>query len=237
MKLQFKLAENSFDGPLDLLLQLISKHKIEICDIEISQLLSQFVDAIDYLKSENMEVSSEFLEMASRLLYIKTLSLLPKHEEADQLKEELCGELLEYQTCKEMAKKLEAGYIGDLLFSREKIEFQTDRTYRQKHEKTEIAIAYLSTLTKKRLRIAPPASAFSGIVGRRPVSVAAKIISLLKSIIKNKKYFLKNIYDGNRDRSEIVATFLALLELLRSKRVFIKPDETLIINKDGKGKA
>jgi len=234
MTLQFKLEENSFDGPLDLLWLLISKHRLEICDIEISKLLAQFMGAIDYLSSENMAVSSEFLEMASRLLYIKTLSLLPKHEEADQLKEALCGELLAYQTCKEAAKKLEAIYIGDMIFSREQVTCQADKTYRQKHEKNELLAAYLSTLTKKRLRLAPPASAFSGIVGRRPVSVAAKIISLLKNIIKNKKFFLKSIYDGNRDRSEIVATFLALLELLRSKRVFIKSDETLTINKKGK---
>ena len=100
-KISYKLE--SFEGPLDLLLHLISKHKLNIYDIQISELLDQYMTHIKLMKSLDMEVASEFLEMASRLVLIKTAFLLPKHEEAEKLKEELTGQLLEYQECKEVA--------------------------------------------------------------------------------------------------------------------------------------
>ena len=91
-QLSFKLEV--FEGPLDLLLHLIAKHKLDIQDIEISSLLEQYLEYIAQMKLADLEVASEFLEMAARLVYIKTVSLLPKHEEAEELKRELTGELL-----------------------------------------------------------------------------------------------------------------------------------------------
>ena len=106
-QLTFKLDQ--FEGPLDLLLFLISKHKLNIYDIEIAKLLEQYMAYIDEAQFQNMEVASEFLEMASRLVYLKTVSLLPRHEEEeDKLKQELTGQLLEYQACKQVAALLAA---------------------------------------------------------------------------------------------------------------------------------
>ena len=79
----------SFEGPMDLLLHLISKHKVRIEDVPIMDLINQYLDYMKKLKEENLEVASEFLEMAARLVYIKTVSLLPVHEEADRLADEL----------------------------------------------------------------------------------------------------------------------------------------------------
>ena len=95
-----------FEGPLDLLLHLISKHKLNINDIPIFELVEQYIAYVQLMQEENMEIASEFLEMAARLVYIKTVSLLPVYEEAEQLKKELTGELLEYRDCKIMAGKL-----------------------------------------------------------------------------------------------------------------------------------
>ena len=96
--ISFKLEV--FEGPLDLLLSLISKHKLNICDIEISKLLEQYLLYIDQAHEQNLELAGEFLEMAARLIYIKTASLLPQPEEAEQLKKELEGALIEYSLCK-----------------------------------------------------------------------------------------------------------------------------------------
>lgn len=96
----------SFEGPMDLLLHLISKHKVRIEDVPIMDLINQYLDYMKKLKEENLEVTSEFLEMAARLVYIKTVSLLPVHEEAARLAEELRGELTEYRDCQLMAGKL-----------------------------------------------------------------------------------------------------------------------------------
>ncbi len=92
-----------FEGPLDLMLHLISKHKLNINDIEITKLLEQYINYIEQMKELDMELAGEFLEMAARLIYIKTVSLLPKHEEADELKKELEGKLIEYSLCKKAA--------------------------------------------------------------------------------------------------------------------------------------
>ena len=100
-----------FEGPMDLLLHLISKHKIDINDIPILQLVEQYLEYVRMMQEADMGVASEFIEMAARLVYIKTVSLLPVHEEeAQALKEELQGELSEYRDCQIMAKKLS----GDL---------------------------------------------------------------------------------------------------------------------------
>ena len=104
-KIQYKLEV--FEGPMDLLLHLISKHKLNINDIPILELVEQYTDYVRQMQEADMDVASEFIEMAARLIYIKTVSLLPVYEEAQQLKKELTGELLEYRDCKLMAEKPE----------------------------------------------------------------------------------------------------------------------------------
>ena len=94
-KLNYKLEV--FEGPMDLLLHLITKHKLDIYDIPIVELVEQYTSYVREMQEENMEVASEFLEMAARLVYIKTVSLLPVYEEAEELKNELRDELLEYR--------------------------------------------------------------------------------------------------------------------------------------------
>ena len=81
-KLSYKLEV--FEGPMDLLLHLISKHKLNIYDIPVAELLEQYLAHTDAMREADMDVQSEFLEMASRLLYIKTVSLLPKHDEIEK---------------------------------------------------------------------------------------------------------------------------------------------------------
>ena len=95
-----------FEGPMDLLLHLISKHKLNINDIPIVELVNQYLDYVRKMEEADFDVAGDFLEMAARLIYIKTVSLLPRHEEAETLKKELTGELIEYRDCKLMAKKL-----------------------------------------------------------------------------------------------------------------------------------
>ena len=95
-----------FEGPLDLLLHLIAKNKLNIYDINISELLDQYMLYINAVNETTADISSEFLEMASRLVYIKTVSLLPNSDEADALKSELSGELLEYRVCRMIAERL-----------------------------------------------------------------------------------------------------------------------------------
>ena len=118
-----------FEGPMDLLLSLISKHKLDIYDIPIMELVEQYTDYVRRMQEADMEVASEFLEMAARLVYIKTVSLLPKSEEAEELKRELTGELLEYRDCQIMAGKLKDTANGFELYTKGPDEVEADMTY------------------------------------------------------------------------------------------------------------
>ena len=158
MQLNFKL--DVFEGPLDLLLHLISKHKLNINDIEISKLLEQYLDVIAEMKMADLEVASEFLEMAARLVYIKTVSLLPRHEEAENLKKELTGQLLEYQACKAAAARLALQNNGYNIFVRQPEKLPIDKTYMRVHLSDELLFAYLDVIGKAKRKLPPPASAF-----------------------------------------------------------------------------
>ena len=103
-KIQYKI--DVFEGPMDLLLHLINKHKLNINDIPIFELVEQYTDYVRQMKEADMEIASEFLEMAARLVYIKSVSLLPVYDEAEELKKELSGELIEYRDCKIMSGKI-----------------------------------------------------------------------------------------------------------------------------------
>ena len=234
VQLEFKIGD--FEGPLDLLLFLISKHKMNINDIEISELLVQYLDAIEQMQNSDLELKSEFLEMAARLVYIKTVSLLPKYEEAEELKKELEGQLLEYKICKEMAEKLADMAKLRHVFVRNQMKIKVDPTYEGNHAPDELVAAYLMVAGKAKRRLPPPASAFSGIVSRRVVSVTSKIVYVLRKLYKSGQMPYDEFFTVP-DRSELVATFLAMLYLMKSHRISVSDDnKTVYFHRDRKPK-
>lgn len=216
-KLQYKLEV--FEGPMDLLLQLISKKKLSINDVPIMEIIEQYLEYVRLMQEDNLDLSSEFLEMAARLLYIKTLSLLPVHEEAEKLVEELRGELTEYQDCKLVASQLQKQANGFDFFGREPEEFEPDMTYTRIHEPVEIFKAYLAAVGKGKRRLPPPIEAFRGIVAHKIVSVASRISVIIDRFKINKRQKFNSFFEGSESRSEMVATFLALLAMVKAKRV------------------
>jgi len=216
-QLNYKL--DVFEGPLDLLLSLISKHKLDINDIPIIELVDQYISYVNNMKEANMYVASEFIEMAARLIYIKTVSLLPKYEEAQELKDELQGELIAYQTCKQVAKQLSENTDGFNHFVRDMEKVEPDRTYTRLHEAGELITAYISA-AGRRLRSLPPSiDAFSGIVSRKIVSVSSKFRSIYSKLRKGKKTKMNSLFEDAQTRSDLVATFLAILEMTKLKKI------------------
>ena len=209
----------NFEGPLDLLLYLVQKHKLNITDIPIAELLDQYMQAINQWKEADLDVATEFLEMAARLVYIKSSMLLPQHEEAEELKRELTGELIEYQLCQEAARRLAARNIGGNLFIREPTEIEPDMTYRRVHPIDDIYNAYLAAAGRGRRRLPPPVQAFSGIVSHKIVSVSSKIIYVLRRLYRKPRIAYASLFEQASSKSELVATFLALLELIKAKRI------------------
>lgn len=208
-----------FEGPMDLLLSLISKHKLDIYDIPIMELVEQYTDYVRKMQEADMDVASEFLEMAARLVYIKTVSLLPKSEEAEELKRELTGELLEYRDCQVMAGKLKDTAEGFDLYCRAPEEVEADMTYERFHEPFELLSAYQSAIGRIGRKLPPPVEAFTEIVQKKIVSVQSRISFILTTISGKGKRSFSSLIRGSSSRSEMVATFLALLELIRDKKV------------------
>lgn len=232
--LNFKLEV--FEGPMDLLLNLIDKHKIDIYDIEISLLARQYMEYIKTAEKYNLDLAADFLEMASRLMYIKSCSLLPRQEEDEEDPKALLeAMLLEYAKHKKAAAFLKERYIGNHLFFRETLPQGLPAVYDGFPEQKDLLEAYQRVMTRNERKKPVSVSAFKKLVGTRFVTVASKVLFVLKNLYRTGKANMKSLFIKNRDRSEIVATFLALLELIRCGRVDVVETEhetELVLNKN-----
>ena len=230
-QLSFRISD--FEGPLDLLLHLISKHKLDILNIEISELLRQYLEFIECRAGHDLEIASEFLEMAARLVHIKTVMLLPRHEtEADDLKNRLSAELMEYQQCKLAAAQLQTLAERNCVYVRAPMTLEADLIYRMTHPAAVLLEAMSSASGKliRRRELRP--AVFSGIVKRRVVSVNSRIIHLMRKLYRNPHYRFKALFEDQNDRSELVATFLAVLELIKGGRLSVSDDgQTVSFNR------
>lgn len=213
-----------FEGPLDLLLQLISRNKLNIYDIPLTILIDQYLEQIKMFEQEEMEIGSEFLEMASRLLYIKTVSLLPRHDEIVQLKEELEGELLEYMVCQQIANKLSEMQGGLDRFVKKPSEYNFPKTYELVHSSEVMYLSYLAAVGRGKRKLPPSTAPFSKIVAKKIVAVSTKIVFVIRNLWSGGNKKLKSLYKTANSRSELVATFLAVLELCKANRVRIDGD-------------
>ncbi|MDQ5984178.1 MAG: Segregation and condensation protein A [Eubacteriales bacterium SKADARSKE-1] len=221
----YKLSE--FEGPLDLLLHLISKHKLNIYDIKISELLEQYIAQIELMKQQNLDIASDFLEMAARLIYIKTALLLPKHEEGEELKKELTGQLLEYRECKKMAEVM-AEKINLDFISRMPTNIQLDFSYKTNHNVFEMLKAYIDVVGKGNKKLPPSKEDFSYIISKTIVSVFSKVVSVLRILCKTGETEYKLLFQKVNNKPELVATFLAVLELINGKRILITDDDAKV---------
>ena len=120
----FKLEE--FEGPLDLLLHLVSKNKMDLYEIAILDLIDQYTAIINTLTDHRLEVASEFIEMAARLVQMKSYLLLPRSEEAERLKQELTGQLIEYSACKRIARRMGEMAAATFVVVRRPMEVEQD---------------------------------------------------------------------------------------------------------------
>lgn len=212
---------DNFDGPLDLLLHLIAKNKVSIYDIPITAILDQYMAVLGRAHEMDMDVAGDFVAMAAQLVYIKSKMLLPRQaeEEDEDPRAGLVEMLLEYQRMKEVAPYFrEKGEIGRDIFVKPPEHLAAaPREYR--HSVNDLLRAAGNMLQKRQRRVPPSASAFTGIVGRETVPVAGRITVILKRFLKSATLRFTRLFDDAQSRSEIVATFLAVLELSKTRRV------------------
>ena len=223
-----------FDGPLDVILLLLSKNKIEIQDIRISSILEQYLAWLDERKRMDMEVASEFITMASHLMYIKTRMLLSEAEKAEAESEmEILIESLRQRQRKDAYAQIKIAcdalalrneiWLG--MFVKQPEPLRRDETYRYQHDRQDLLTALAAMQDRSQRKLPPPVSNFAGIVGAEPYPVAKKAAEVLRRLIGHGVMKFLALFKGSRSRSEIVATFLSVLELCRLHSVRIE-DET-----------
>lgn len=218
-----------FDGPLDLILHLLSKNKIEIRDISITLLLDQYLDWMEQRERLNLEVASEFVIMAAHLVYIKTRMLLSiDDEEALSEMEQLMAALEEHQHKEsyERIKGITGVLAGRYEFGRDYLVGQPqplpqEMTYRYQHDPADLTEAFRRLFQRGDGNVPPPTRAFHGIVGREPYPVETKARWILDQLTTLGVTHFRSLFRGSKSRSEIVATFLAVLELCKSNQIYL----------------
>ena len=196
-KILYKL--DTFEGPLDLLLTLIQKNKVSIYDIPIVEITAQYLEAIDGIEEANLDNTSEFLVMASNLLYIKSKMLLPKNEEEEDEedpREELARRLAEYQQFKEASKELRKSEFTtkEMVFREpEKIKFPMPE-YDITHDTKELIDAFNNIFQRRVRKAKPEKRAFSKIVGREKVSVDDMVEKICKVLKHNKRVQFESLF-------------------------------------------
>ena len=216
-----------FVGPLDLILHLLSKNKMEIQDIQISLILDQYLAWMDRRRELDLEVASEFVTMASQLVYIKTRMLLSIHDEEAVSEVEQLITTLEahrrnenYLKIRPVVPALESRYqVGRDYLTKGPEAIQPDKVYRYVHDREDLLRAVTAVLARSDNKLPPPVSAFQGIVGREPYPVADKAGEIVRRLIRLGVTRFRALFQGSRSRSEVVATFLAVLELCKAHRL------------------
>ena len=222
-----------FEGPLNVIFLLLSKNKIEIQDVSITAILEQYLAYLEEMKRLDIELASEFITMASHLMLIKTKMLLSTAEavEAESELDLLRQSLLERQRNDAMNQiriaitDLEPrNELGRNIFTKPPEPLRRDTTYRYLHEVDDMLWALEEIAERNQRRLPPPTVNFRGIVGKEPYPVTRKARELVKNLILRGVQKLKNLFKGSRSRSEIVATFLAILELCKTNAVTLEDD-------------
>ena len=222
-----------FQGPLDVIFLLLSKNKIEIQDVSITAILEQYLAYLDEMKRLDMEIASEFITMASHLMLIKTKMLLSaaEQQEAEDELDILRQGLLERRR-KEAMEQIRTAVsqleprneIGRCLFTKEPEPLRRDQTYRYQHDVADLLRALDPIAERSQRQLPPPTVNFKGIVGKEPYPVTRKAGEVLRQLVLRGVERLKNLFRGNKSRSEIVATFLAILELCKTNSVTLEDD-------------
>ena len=224
-----------FEGPLDVIFLLLSKNKIEIQDVSITAILEQYLAYLDEMKRLDMEIASEFITMASHLMLIKTKMLLSAAEQAEAESElDLLRQGLIERQRKEAIEQIRLAVnvleprneIGRCIFTKDPEPLRKDRSYQYQHEPADLLRALEQIAERNSKILPPPTSNFQGIVGKEPYPVGRKTGELLRRLLLRGVDRLKNLFKGNKSRSEVVATFIAVLEMCKTGAVRLEDDNS-----------
>lgn len=221
---KYAIKIENFEGPLDLLCHLIDKNKMNINDIKLSEITDQYIEYINKMEEMNLEVTSEFLVMASTLIYLKSKSLLPKENEEEEeiSEEELLRRIIEYKKYKEITKTLRVMYDENAVrFYKlpDQIKLPKQKLERE-YDKQAIIEAYENIVRINNEKVNENASNIEKIAITDKYTVASKVKEILRELVNRPKFIFNALFSLNRcEREEVVTAFSGLLELSRRSKV------------------
>ena len=223
-----------FVGPLDLILHLLAKNKMEIQDIQLSLILDQYLAWMDRRRELDLEVASEFVIMASHLVYLKTRMLLSiEDDEAKSEMDALLQSLEErrrsenYVRVKALAQRLAPmGEFGRNIVTRNPEPVKRGKVFEYSHQPADLVLAMAEIQNRAERKLPPPRAAFREIVQHEPYPVESKARDILQKLKEGGITRFLLLFRGSRSRSEVVATFLAVLELCKARVLHLAGSET-----------
>lgn len=227
---KYSIKLENFEGPLDLLCHLIEKNKMDIYDINISEITDQYIEYINNMERLNLDVTSEFLVMSSTLLYLKSKHLLPKQEsnEEEITEEELIRRIIEYKKYKEISKKLKENFlINSKRFFKMQEEIELPKQKIEKEYTADvIPEIYKNLLQKNSNKINENASNIEKIAITDTYTVGQKVKEMYRTLIKYKKFTFNKLFSlSKHNKEEVVTAFSGLLEMSRRNKVITEQDE------------
>lgn len=236
MELAFKLEK--FEGPLDLLLHLIDKNKVDIYDIPIAEITDQYMEYVDAMETDDMDTMSEFLVMAATLLDIKTRMLLPRETtpegEEEDPRNELVQKLLEYKLYKYMSEELREKESSASLSIYRKKQLPREVTgyippidYEQLIGDTTLAVLndiFRDVLKRQKFRVDPVRASF-GKIEKAAVDLGEKELYIKAYLNEHRKTSFRHLLEKQKNKDEVVVAFLVILELMKTGKIRVTQDE------------
>ena len=214
-----------YEGPLDLLLALIAKNKMNIFDIQICVIFDQYMAYVEEMKRMDMDVAGEFITMAAELMLIKSKMLLPKTDEDPR--EELVRKLMEYKLAKEAAGWLsERAHEFGGRFEKETDEIKPDKNAALDLDAKLLTNALSRLLfkmaEKEKEEENTPIELINPLIKKKIVSIPGRVLGVMRKMIKRRAVYFDEFFEDVTSRSALVATFYAILELLKAGRISLE---------------
>lgn len=239
---KYEIKLDNFAGPLDLLCYLIEKDKMDIYQVNISEITDQYIDYLNEMEKLNLDIASEFIVMASTLIYLKSKGLLPKQveDEAEITEEELIRRIIEYKKYKEITKKLRENYD---IFSKRFFKYPENiEVPKQKLEVNYtmdvIVTTYKSLIKKNEEKVNVNAKNIEKIAIIDNYTVSGKVKEMFKILAKKPKFIFNKVFSlKEKPKQEVVTAFSGLLELSRRSKVSTEQEELfsdIVVSKKSK---
>ena len=227
---KYAIKIENFESTIDLLCHLIDKNKMNIYDIKLSEITDQYIEYINEMEQMNLEVTSEFLIMASTLLYLKSKNLLPTEadDERELTEEELLQRIIEYKKYKEISKKIREFYeVNSKRFFKlqEEIELPKQKLERE-YKKDTIVELYAQIVENNKNRLNQNAKNIEKIAITDTYTVGSKVKEMFRELLRKPKFIFNKLYKvSENNKQEVVTAFTGLLELSRRSKVTTSQEE------------